>query len=140
MTIINLKDFYPWYTHDEFVEIPDEVAMELIAAQRDEKAYRRRKYYNKAHYSIDVSDGIAMAAIVSNNDSPERIFDLMERHYSLCQALNSLPEIQGRRIEAHFLLGVSQRDIAKGEGVNERNMRHSIRKGLVHMKKYLEKF
>ena len=26
MTTINLKDFYSWYTHDEYIEVPDEVA------------------------------------------------------------------------------------------------------------------
>ena len=31
MTTINLKDFYPWYTHDEYIEVPDEVAAELKA-------------------------------------------------------------------------------------------------------------
>lgn len=30
MMKINLKDFYPWYTHDEYVEIPDEIAVELL--------------------------------------------------------------------------------------------------------------
>ena len=29
MTTINLKDFYAWYTHDEYIEVPDEVAEEL---------------------------------------------------------------------------------------------------------------
>ena len=29
MTTINLKDFYSWYTHDEYIEVPDEVAEEL---------------------------------------------------------------------------------------------------------------
>lgn len=140
MATINLKDFYPWYMHDEFVEVADEIVAELLTGRRQEKAYRRRTYYNKAHYSIDVNDDIAQKAIVYENDSPERIFDLMERHCSLCRALNCLPEIQGRRIEAHFLYGISQRDIAKAEGVNERNVRRSIRKGLASMKKYLESF
>ena len=28
MTTINLKDFYPWYTHDEYIEVSEEVADE----------------------------------------------------------------------------------------------------------------
>mgnify|MGYP001660385476 CR=1 FL=1 len=40
MTTINLKDFYAWYTHDEYVEISDEVAEELKADKRYEAAYR----------------------------------------------------------------------------------------------------
>ena len=31
MTTINLKDFYSWYTHDEYIEVSDEVAAELRA-------------------------------------------------------------------------------------------------------------
>ncbi len=34
MVTINLRDFYPWYTHDEFVEVLDEVADELLADKR----------------------------------------------------------------------------------------------------------
>ena len=32
----------------------------------------------------------------------------------------------------------SQREIAEAEGVNERNVRHSISKGLANMKRYLQ--
>ena len=27
MTTINLKDFYAWYTHDEYIEVSDEVVL-----------------------------------------------------------------------------------------------------------------
>jgi len=57
-TIINLRDFYPWYTYDELIEVPEEVAAELLADKRYERAYQRRMYYNKAHYSLDAEDGI----------------------------------------------------------------------------------
>ena len=33
MTTINLKDFYAWYTHDEYIEVSDEVAAELKAGK-----------------------------------------------------------------------------------------------------------
>lgn len=29
MTIINLRDFYPWYTEDQSIEVTDEVAEAL---------------------------------------------------------------------------------------------------------------
>ena len=29
MAIINLKEFYPWYTHDEYIEVSDEVAVNV---------------------------------------------------------------------------------------------------------------
>jgi len=55
----------------------------------------------------------------------------------LCRALNSLPEAQGKRIEAHYILGMSKADIAKAEGVRESAVRESIERGLQNMKKYL---
>ena len=36
MITINLKDFYPWYGQNEDIEVPEEVALELLA----DKHYR----------------------------------------------------------------------------------------------------
>ena len=141
MTTINLREFYPTaYTNDEFIEVSDEVAAELIADKRYEAAQKRRTFYNKAHYSLDANDGIETESVACYNDSPERIFDLMERHCGLCRALNSLPEVQGLRIEAHYLLGKSIKEIADADGVNERRVRKCISRGLVSMKIYLQNF
>ena len=52
MTTINLKDFYPWYTHDEYIEVSEEVADELRASRLYEAAYQRRIVRNKAQYSL----------------------------------------------------------------------------------------
>ena len=119
MITINLRDFYPWYTHDEFVEIPEEVAEELLADRRYRKAHERRTKRNKAQYSLDADDGIEASAAAHIPDSPEAIYEMMERHCRLCQALNSLPEVQGKRIDAHFMLGKSKKEIAEAEGVSE---------------------
>ena len=40
MTTINLKEFYPWYTHDEYIEVSEEVADELRASRLYEAAYQ----------------------------------------------------------------------------------------------------
>ena len=48
MTTINLKDFYAWYTHDEYIEVSDEVAAELKADKLYEASYQRRTTRNKA--------------------------------------------------------------------------------------------
>ena len=58
MTTINLKDFYPWYTHDEYIEVSEEVAEELHTSRRREAAHAERVRYNKAFYSLDCDDGI----------------------------------------------------------------------------------
>ena len=138
MKTINLRDFYYWYDHDEFVEVSDEVAAELCKDKRTEKIHDQRMRRNKSFYSLDRDDSIETSAICYYNDSPERIYGKMERHCDLCRALNSLPELQGRRVEAHYLLGMSTGEIAAAEGVNERNVRHSISKGLANMRKYLK--
>ena len=137
---INLRDFYYWYTQDECIEVSDEVAAELIADKRYEKAHKRRTFYNKAHYSLDVEDGIEASAIELSTDNPESICETMEQHCRLCCALNSLPEIQGRRVESHFLLGKGIKEIAETEGVTKGSVSISITRGLAAMKKYLENF
>lgn len=139
MAIINLQTYYPFYTQDTFLEVSDEVAEALADAERLERNYMRRMFYNKAQYSLDADDGIEASAVECHILSPEVVLDLMERHCRLCRALNELPELQGRRVEAHYLLGKSVQEIAKEEGVGERNVRKSIQRGLEGMKKFLKK-
>ena len=138
MTTINLRDYYPWYIQDEHIEVSDEVAAELADSKRYERVNRERVRRNKSFYSLD-ADESEPVTFASYNNSPERIFDLMERHCSLCHALNSLPENQGRRIDSHYLLGVSQEEIAKTEGVTKGAVSLSITRGLEDMKKLLTK-
>jgi RNA polymerase sigma-70 factor (ECF subfamily) len=138
MATINLRDFYPWYTHDEFVEVPDVIAGELYTDKRYHKAHDRRIRRNKA-YSLDVEADMETAAVTSTNDNPERIFIMMERLCQLCRALNSLPEIQGRRVEALYLLGRSVQEIAEADGVTESAVNQSIYRGLKAMKKVFSK-
>lgn len=140
MATINLREFYPFYTHNYFVEVPDEIAVALEEAERLERNYIRRNFYNKAYYSLDAEDGIETAAITYRDRTPWEVVEMAERFCRLCRALNSLPEIQGRRIEAHYILGKTQRAIARDEGVNERSVRRSIAHGLAAMKTFLEKF
>ena len=135
--IINLHDFYAWYTQDEFVEVPSEIAEELFADKRYNKTHERTQRRNKV-LSLDAADGTEAAAIACNSDNPEAVLEMRERYCRLCQALNSLPEIQGRRIDAHFILGKSQAEIAKAEGVSESAVQSSIKKGLLNMKIFMK--
>lgn len=139
MKTINLRDYYPFYTQDTLLEVSDEVAQAMAEAERLERNYMRRMFYNKAQYSLDADDGIEASATECHILSPEAVLDLMERHCRLCRALNELPELQGRRVEAHYLLGKSVQEIAKEEGVGERNVRKSIQRELDEMKKFLKK-
>ena len=137
MTTINLKDFYYWYLTDELVEVPDEVAEELMASKRREAAHAERVRYNKAYYSLDCDDGIEYSACL-HEPSPQELMDRKELFFRLWNALNSLPEIQGRRVDAHLILGKSYRQIAREEGVDKSAVRCSVKCGIERMKKYLQ--
>lgn len=138
MTTINLKDFYAWYTHDEYIEVSDEVAAELRADKLYELAHQRRIVRNKARYSLDCDDGIEYSACLSE-PTPQELVERMERFCALWNALNTLPEIQGRRVDACIIEGKSYRDVAEAEGVSKTSVQESVKCGLENMRKYLKK-
>ena len=139
MMTINLKDFYAWYTHDEYIEVSDEVAAELKADKLYEAAHQRRTTRNKAQYSLDCDDGIEYSACL-HEPTPQELLDRMELFVHLWNVLNSLPEVQGVRVEAHLILGKSYRQIAREQGVDKSAVRHSVKSGKAAMRKYLKKF
>jgi len=140
MKTVNLRDYYYWYTQDEFIEVSDEVAAELNKSRCSQKTHKQRMRRNKSFYSLDRDDGIEASAVDSNTYNPEAIFTKMDEYCRLCYALNSLPEIQGRRVEAHYLLGKTQTEIAEAEGVKQHSVSESIMRGLQAMKKILNNF
>lgn len=139
MTTINLRNYYPWYKHDEYIEVPDEVAAELEADKQYEASYQRQLFRNKAHYSLDCDDGIEYTACLAN-PTPQELIERVELFCYLWNALNSLPEIQGRRVEACIILGASYREQARIEGVGKSSIRMSVLYGLENMRKYLKNY
>ena len=79
MTTINLKDFYYWYTQDQFIEVTEEVAEALRASVRYEAAYQRRLTRHKAQYSLDCEDGIEYSACL-HEPTPQEVLELKERY------------------------------------------------------------
>lgn len=138
MTTINLRDFYPWYIQDEIIEVTDEVAEALRSDKLYEAAHQRRITRNKAQYSLDCDDGIEYSACL-HEPTPQELLERMEQFCHLWNALNSLPEVQGRRVDACVILGKSYREVAKTEGVDKSAVRRSVLSGLECMKKYLRK-
>ncbi len=138
MKKINLRDYYPFYTKDTVVEVPEEIALLLREYELLEEAYRIRTYRYKAFYSLDYAGGIErdMAALDQKNpcDLVEQLYDREQ----LYKALASLPEKQRNRIYAHYFLGMSKSAIARAEGINESNVRKSIEHGLSNLQKVLE--
>jgi len=138
MTTINLRDYYPWYAQDEYIEVSDEVAAELRADKLYEAAHQRKVIRNKAQYSLDLDDGIEYSACLSE-PTPQQLLERKETFIALCHALNSLPETQGRRVEACVILGKSLSEVADAEGVSVAAVHNSVKCGLKAMKKFLEK-
>lgn len=134
MTTINLQEFFYWYKVDEFIKVTDEVAQELRAGKVEDVTHWRRLKRNKANYSLDAGDGIEYEAC-EFEPSPEESLALIDQYRRLCCALNHLPAVQGRRIDAHYLLGMSVLEVALAENVSERAVQSAIDRGLKRMRK-----
>jgi RNA polymerase sigma-70 factor (ECF subfamily) len=137
MAKINLRDFYPFYKTDFFVDVPDEVEAALLEAERLERNYIRRRFYNKAYYSLDVNDGIEND-ILFVSLSPFEVYERKVTAEQLHVAIASLPYKQAKRIYAHYILGMSKAEIARAEGIAENAVKDAIGRGLKRMEKYLK--
>ena len=134
MVRINLRDYYPHYTKDCFIEVENAVAELLEDLDRKEASYQRYVRRHKAYYSLDVDNGIHKS-ILQNVPAPEEIYEQKHVTDELRKAIDSLPEKQAARICAHYLLGFSKSEIAKLEGVHESSVRESIRRGVENLRK-----
>ena len=139
MKTINLRDYYPFYTSDCFLDVPDEVAAMLHDFELREAAYRLRTYRNKAYYSLDRGDGIEHD-ILFVSLSPCEIYERKVTSEQLHAAIASLPDKQAKRIYAHYFLGMSKSAIAKAEGISEMAIRASIQRALRNLEKMFKNF
>ena len=78
MKTINLKDFYYWYTQDEFIEVTDEVAAELYKGKRCDKSHERQMYRYKAQYSLDVKNGCTISFTSANKTTTDPMTTIKE--------------------------------------------------------------
>lgn len=139
MKKINLREYYPFYTSDVIVAVPDEIADLLHTCKLKEAADYLRAYRHNALYSLDLNDGIEYSALaVLYQPSPYEILERKRISALLYKGLLTLPEKQRNRIYAHYFLGISQTAIAKAEGISARNVRLSISRGLKSLKNFLE--
>lgn len=139
MVQVNLKDFFYWYRTNEYIEVTEEVAAELRGGRRDDVAHQRRMVRNRANYSLDAEDGIG-CDLCMGEPTPQELIDRKERFIALWNALNSLPEIQGRRVDACIIMGKTYQEVADMEGISVASVSRSVQRGLGTMKKYLKKF
>ena len=124
MAVINLrKHYYPLYTKDTFIEVPDEDAAVMEECRLYENRQEGRKSYYHV-YSMDCSTGIenhAMFLVQSPEDLIIREIDetaeeLLLAH--LAEAIIQLSPTQARRLHARYALKKKFREIAADEGVS----------------------
>ena len=139
MARINMRDYYSFYEHDEFVEVSDELAAEMAQWERTERSQKRKKYRYRANYSLDWGDGIGQC-IVFRSVAPDESYEEVITHEQLGVALATLSPKQRQRIYAHYVLGLSQAQIARCAGVRVSAVSKSIYSGLVRMEKCLKSF
>jgi RNA polymerase sigma-70 factor (ECF subfamily) len=139
MKKINLRDFYPHYNNDTFVEITDEIERLLREFDLIESAYLRRLYRYKAYYSLDRSDGIENLVLYCI-PSPLEEYERKETLAELYAAILSLPGKQAKRIYAHYFIGMSKAEIARVEGVSTFTVRQSIMRALTSLRKKMKDF
>ncbi len=138
MVTVNLRKLYPWYKEDVEIEVSDDVAQVLLASQRSEWAHQRKLARHKAQYSLDCDDGIEARVLNPQTPSPQELLEKAERFFLLWNALNALPEIQGRRIDACIIIGRSFRAQARLENVSKEAVRLSVQSGLETMRRKLK--
>jgi RNA polymerase sigma-70 factor (ECF subfamily) len=134
-----LRDFYPHYRNDTFIEAADGVERLLREFDLLESAYLRRLYRHKAHYSLDRGDGVENTALC-RTPSPAEEYERKEALTELYAAIASLPDKQAKRIYAHFFLGMSKAEIARAEEVSAFTVRQSIVRALASLRKKLKDF
>ena len=127
MKEINLREYYPFYNMDVYLEVSDEIAGQLD---------RVRVLRAKAYFSLNRGDGIEKDAL-QKPPQPLELILKAEQATRLDAALRALSDCQRRRILAFYLDGESKAKIAKRENVNESAVRKSIRTGLTALKNFL---
>ena len=136
MKTINLKDYYPYYTQDSFLELPDEIVAAMKPYKTEEQSHRRRMRLHKV-YSLDVGgiENSVVFTVLSACELYERKLTLQE----LYAAIASLPDKQAKRIYGRFFLHMKICELAKQESVGESTVRDAIARGLRNLEKVLSK-
>ena len=139
MTTINLRELYPWYTEDAFIEVSDEVAAFLEEDKRLQINYAQYIRDNRAFYSLDADDGIEAEAL-NLPEQPDEALERMELERLLKEALAQLTETQRGRLLASVLDKMTAVEIAAAESVSKASVGESINRAIVRLEKNLKDF
>ena len=139
MTTINLRELYPWYTEDTFIEVSDEVAAFLEEDKRLQINYAQYIRDNKAFDSRDAGDGIEADAL-NRPEQPDEALERMELERTMREALAQLTETQRRRLLASVLDKMTAVEISAAESVSKASVGESINRAIVRLEKILREF
>lgn len=139
MKKLRLKDEYPWYTGEEYIEVSDEIAEVFKQFSKDEHRQKEKIRYHRAFYSLDAGDGIEND-ILFISATPQELYERKLTQEELYAAINQLPEKQAKRIYARYFQDMTVSQIAKIEGVDESSVRETITRGLIQVEKFLKNF
>ena len=138
MTEINLKEIYPnFYDTDYFVEVPEQLAVELQRFELDEIAYKLRTYRHRAYYSLDRNDGIENKVLFTAA-TPDELYERKLNHQQLYAAISQLPEKQAKRIYAYYFLDMNEYEIAKAEGISQQAVHSTLRRAMRNLEEILK--
>lgn len=139
MKKIKLKEQYPWYTDEDYIEVSDEIAEAIKQFSKDEHRQNEKIRYHRAFYSLDAEDGIENH-ILFVSASPQELYERKLTQAEVYAAIHQLPEKQAKRIYAHYFQDMTISQIAKIEKVDEGAVRRSIIRGLHRIEKILKNF
>ena len=138
MAKVNLKDLYPHYRVDIFIEIPDDVLEVIKEHERQDETSKRYTRRFNANYSLDVENPRKLESDVLDKPMmPDEAYEKKIMQSFLYQAIAQLSDKQASRLFSHFFLGQSYLVIARAEGVHESSIRSSVEQGLRKLRKYL---
>lgn len=104
------------------VDVPDNVAIEITQSYRAEDNYDRKcRYHN---YSMDSTD-YEGEKYASEAGAPDAIVEEKEKADRVNKAMRHLTDIQRRRIQM-YAEGMSEREIARVEGTNQKSIHESL--------------
>lgn len=138
MKTINLRDYYPDYTEDYYVEVEDNVASALAYMDRCERTRRNKLWRYRAFYSLDAFQ--AENDMLEHSPSAEEVYERKELAQALEEALLRLPAKRRQRVLLHCVDGLSMHKIAQSEGVSTAAVDYTIHRSLDEMRKSLTSF
>ncbi len=149
MKIINMRKlYYPFYTKDTFIEVPDEIAEAIMESQREGRKEDSRKHYYGV-CSLDSCVGIENYAkfhtpspedlLIQAEDAAAEIAaeNMMLDH--LEYALSQLTPNQARRLHARFTQKKKFREIGADEGITSSAANRSVSSAIAKLRRIFTK-